>query len=187
MCQHNTDNVEKKQKYKYANELISEIRRKTEQRDESITVFAAGHPQKLESEDEMKNLKSKTEAGVNVILTQLIFSAEIFCKFVRKCRQFGIPEAIAIIPGLYIPKNINELKLILNITKVTIPTTLKCELESLQNDEQKFQELSLSFITKLINDIQRDSPEHIRGFHFFTMNDLTMLSKLTKCINFSEA
>jgi methylenetetrahydrofolate reductase (NADPH) len=130
-------------------------------------------------------LRLKVDAGVDAVLTQLTFSAEDFCKLVHDCRNNGV--SVPIIPGLYIPENLNRLNHLLKITNASMPIKLQQELESLKDDEEKFQERSLSFVANLIGDIQKNSCEHIRGFHFFTLNSLTMLSKLITIVNFSDA
>lgn len=121
-----------------------------------------------------------------MILTQVVFSAEKFIEFIRKCRDAGISSNIPIIPGLYIPFTFDELNLLLRITKVTINSEIYEKFKSLKDDPEGFKNFSLSFLTKIIHDIQENSPEVIRGFHFFTMNNFEMVQRLVKIIKFSE-
>lgn len=134
----------------------------------------------------MKYLKQKVEAGSDAILTQLTFSAEKFCTFVDKCREVGISQDIPIIPGLYVPRDLKELDLILKYSKADIPSELYENFEKLSANEDEFQEFSLASTVKCIEHIQENCSEFIRGFHFYTMNNLNMLQKLTQIVNFSE-
>jgi methylenetetrahydrofolate reductase (NADPH) len=174
------DNVDKSQKYQYAVELVMEIRLKINEECKDLTLLAAGYPG-----IDFAHLKTKIDAGVDAILTQLTFSAREFLKFVHDCRRNFI--FVPIIPGLYIPRNPNELSSILNITKVSMPPDLQQMLKQASGDEEKFHEHGLLFISNLITEIRNSSPEYIRGFHFFTMNNLTLLSRLMTIVEFSDA
>lgn len=171
--------------------MIREFRRVTYETVEDITIFVAGYPQKHPDsknlEVDLEYLRKKMVHGANAILTQVTFSSDEFCNFVRNCRDVGISDTFSIIPGLYIPSSYAELNRVCNITKVSLPSKLRDEFELLQNDVEKFRKHSLSFTKDLIRNIQRDCPEHIRGFHFYTMNDLTMLKRLMDVVKFSEA
>jgi methylenetetrahydrofolate reductase (NADPH) len=131
-------------------------------------------------------LKRKVESGVDVILTQVVFSADKFIEFVNRCRKIGISSDIPIIPGLYIPHNFDELNLMLKITKVSMDSTAYEKFRSLKDDCEGFKDFSLSFMTKMIHDIQENSQEFIKGFHFFTLNNFEMVQRLINVIDFKE-
>lgn len=154
-----------------------------------ITILAAGYPEKhpeaASFEEDLQHLKLKVDAGADVLITQLTFSADAFCKFVESCRRIGISRNIPILPGLYIPRAFDELNRILKITNVTMPRHHYDDLEKCCDNEEEFQARGMAFTLKIIEDIQTNCSEFIRGFHFYTMNDLSMLKKLTKIVNFS--
>jgi methylenetetrahydrofolate reductase (NADPH) len=131
-------------------------------------------------------LKRKVESGADVVITQLTFSAENFCTFVKSCRMAGISEDIPIIPGLYIPRALEELDKILQITHAQIAQQFYDDLKNVANCEVKFQELGLTQTVTCMREIQRDCSEFVRGFHFYTMNNNFMLQRLTHAIDFSE-
>jgi methylenetetrahydrofolate reductase (NADPH) len=147
-----------------------------------VTIFAAGYPEKHHDAEsinsDIDNLSAKVQAGVDGILTQVVFSASKFCEFVVKCRERGISTDVPIIPGIYIPYTFDELNRILIITKATIPDEMYEKLKSMRDNDQLFQEESLKFIKELIENIKRTSAEFICGFHFFTMNNFYMLNSL---------
>lgn len=182
-----TDDVSVSQKFKFANELIAEVRNKT--CGKNVTIFAAGNPEgHFESkslDEDVQNLKRKVESGVDIILTQVNFSADAFIGFVKRCRGGGID--VPIIPGLYIPHNFSELNLILRITKASMEPKAYEKFKALKDNDEEFQKFSLAFMTKMIGDIQATSSEFIRGFHFFTMNNFTMIQKLIETVDVSEA
>lgn len=149
-----------------------------------MTIFAAGYPEgHVESQslsDDLKNLKTKVDAGVDFILTQVVFSSETYVKFVESCRELGIK--VPIIPGLYVPRNLQELEFFLKLTKVSIDSKIHENFKNFENDEEGFKILALQFTRKLIDNIKHLVP----GFHFFTMNDFEMVARLVECKNFSS-
>lgn len=181
--------VNEHQKFKFANELITEIRRKTFGNENAITILAGGYPEThVESKssiEDLYNLKHKIECGVDIVLTQVVFSASKFVEFVNNCNEIGISSDVIIIPGLYIPSNWKELKLVLRITKISMGQETYEKFKELKDDDQKFKEFSLAFMTELIQEIQQTSSVFIKGFHFFSMNNLEMIKKLVEIINFS--
>lgn len=180
------------QTYKHANELISVLRQKAIAKGKEITIMAAGSAyaeieEESSIEEKIKHLKDKVDAGVDVIITQVLYSAENFIEFLARCREYGISSAVPIIPGCYIPRTFDELNLMQKITNVYLPEQLYFDLEESRDDEEKFQKIGLSFMVKMIKQIQRASPEFIRGYHFFTFSSkLTMIQKLIKLVSFSE-
>lgn len=47
---------------------------------------------------EMEYLKAKVDAGANLIITQMVFDAEVFAAFTKECREIGI--TVPILPGI---------------------------------------------------------------------------------------
>lgn len=182
-----SDSVASTQKFKFANELIEEIRTRTSDTS-SITILAAGYPEgHVESQnpaEDLQNLKKKVECGVDVILTQVVFSSGKFVEFVKNCRKIEITSRVPIIPGLHIPRTFKELNFLLNFTKATMPKEIFNQFQQLEHQPEAFEDLALSFTIKLIQEINESSPEFIRGFHFFTMNHLKMVKKLLEVIDF---
>lgn len=181
-----SDMFDEHQKFKYANELIAVLRKKGLEKNKEMTILAAGYPDREFSDIHFKHLKNKVDAGVDILLTQVTFSAKIFVDYVARCRQHGIKD-IPIIPGIYIPRTFDETKQMQEITGVELPEEYLAELEKNKNYPDEFYRVSLDFTVKLINEIRKTSPEYIKGCHVFTFTCAPMMvQKLTKLINFSE-
>lgn len=119
-----------------------------------------------------------------MIITQICFSATTIVEFIKKCRSNDIK--VPIIPGLYIPRNFQELKRILDFTKVEISKELFEKFKSLENNQEEFEKYSIDFMSNMIREIQAKSSERIICYHFFSMNDFTMIKKIILDTDFSE-
>ena len=115
------------------------------------------------------------DAGVDFILTQVVFSADVFVKFLCNCRRVGI--TVPIIPGLYIPHNFTELNRLMMITKIQMPAYYYEAFKSRRENDEDFKTYSVIWMMALIRDIKQKSPEFVPGFHFFTMNNFDMIKK----------
>ncbi len=135
-------------------------------------------------EEDLQHLKKKVTDGAQIIITQICFCAKTIVSFIEKCRLNHIH--VPIIPGLYIPKSFAELKRILDFTKVDITKKVFEQFKSLENNQDEFEKYSVNYITKMMREIQDNSAERILCYHFFTMNDFTMLKKIINDNDFSE-
>lgn len=56
----------------------------------SVAGYPENHADSLSSEDEMRFLKDKVDAGADYIVTQLFYDVELFIDWVRRCRDAGV-------------------------------------------------------------------------------------------------
>lgn len=174
------------QKYKYASDLIQEIRRK---KGDDVTIFTSGYPKIFknshEKHDYFVSLKNKVDYGADVIITQIVYEANIFIDFVRNCRECKI--MIPIMPGIFVPCSFESMKFMAELTKAPIPTSIFRDYEVFKDDEQLFKEFSIQSTVKLMKDIlntlTKDNQKLI-GFHFFTMKNFNEISKVLTYFDF---
>ncbi len=106
--------------YRYASELVEQIAnlnrgRYLEELDDAVAtnfcIGVAGYPEKhYESPnlaEDIRQLRDKVDKGAGYIITQMVFGAEVFGRFVDLCRQAGI--AVPIIPGVKVVTNEKQL------------------------------------------------------------------------------
>jgi methylenetetrahydrofolate reductase (NADPH) len=130
-------------------------------------VGVAGYPEKHYEapnlSDDIKNLKKKVDMGAGYILTQMVFSAEIFNTFVQKARQAGI--TVPIIPGIKVLVNREQLNSIPRDFHLSIPEKLVDKINSAK-DKADIRGAGIEFATKLcLNLIDLKVP----CIHFYTL------------------
>ena len=94
--------------FKYANELISFIRKET---GNDFHIQAAAypeyHPEANSPKEDLDNFKRKIDAGVNSAITQFFFNVDAYFKFIEECQKKSI--SVPIIPGIMPIYNIKQL------------------------------------------------------------------------------
>ncbi|XP_075214161.1 methylenetetrahydrofolate reductase (NADPH) [Lycorma delicatula] len=154
--------------FRYAKDLVQYIR------DEfgsyftiCVAGYPAGHPDTCCKIDNLKHLKEKVEAGADFIITQIVFDAMEFIKFVKNCRSCGIQ--VPIIPGI-LP--IQDYELTERIEKnccVTIPSCIKNNLRKLQDKPDELQRYGIQYTVGIVKSILNSGIE-VPGVHLFTLN-----------------
>jgi methylenetetrahydrofolate reductase (NADPH) len=134
-----------------------------------FSVVVAGHPEGLpdcpDIDTGMKYLREKVDAGADLIITQMVFSAEIFREFVRKARDNGIE--VPIIAGVRPLVSGDQISHIENFFKVKISDVFKKELCSPK--EKKVKEKGIHLTYCLCCDLLEAGAS---GIHFYVMNDV---------------
>lgn len=96
----------------------------------------AGYPEKHfeapNMQTDLANLKKKTDAGAEYIVTQMFFDNKKFFAFEKQCREAGI--TVPIIPGLKPITSKKQLNIIPRTFYVDIPTDLSNEILKCKDD-----------------------------------------------------
>src|SRR5918998_2000976 len=116
-------------------------------------------------EQDLDVLKSKVDAGVSFVITQLFFDNELYFEFVDKARAAGID--IPIIPGIMPIAGYGQIKRITKMCGATLPDTLQHELDVRQDNPQAVADLGVAYATLQCSELlARGAP----GIHFYTLN-----------------
>lgn len=164
------------QQWKYAAQLVAAIR----SRKPSVTIGVAGYPEsyRLASDmlSDLRNLKSKIDAGADFIITNVCFSLDHLLEYIRLCRQHNI--LVPIIPGIYVPSSYGELIKMSELSKFRIPNEHLAVYHRYHSDNDAFQAFAIDNAVSLISQIFQNNSENVYGIHFFTMNKYENICKV---------
>ncbi len=96
----------------------------------------------LSSEDEIRFLKEKIEAGADFVLTQLFYDVDGFLTWEKQCRAQGI--VCPIIPGIMPIQSFNGFRRITNLAKIFVPASVQEALEPIKVREDANWHIRLS-------------------------------------------
>ena len=162
--------------FSYANELIGFLKTL-----DGFSIAAAGYPEgHVEAPDletDLRNLKRKVDAGVDVILTQLFFDNRHFYNFVERARRIGIQ--VPIIPGIMPIVNFKQIEKITRMCGATLPEGLSKKLLACQDSHERVLELGIQHATEQCRDLLNHG---VPGIHFYTLNKSHSVGKVLEAL-----
>lgn len=148
----------------YSHQLVSLLR---DDYDFSIAAacFPETHIHATSSEDDLRYLKEKVDAGVDYLITQLFFDNDLYFDFVARARAIGID--VPIIPGVMPITGYGQIAKITSLCGATMPEHVLAELDARQDDPRAVADLGVSYATMQCADLlAKGAP----GIHFCTLN-----------------
>jgi methylenetetrahydrofolate reductase (NADPH) len=134
-------------------------------------IMVAGHPENP-IKDEIKYIKTKIDAGAEVIITQMVFSFEDYKKYVDALRKAGIN--LPVIAGIRPLISLKQANSVENFFKLKVCDELK---KGLEKEEKNF---GLKYFVDLIRKL-RDY--NVSGVHFFVLNDVDLIKELLEKVS----
>ena len=151
---------------RYANELVAFIRKTTGDWFEiEVACYPEYHPQTHSAADELKNFKSKVDAGANSAITQYFYNPDAYFRFVDECAAAGI--TIPIVPGIMPIGNFSQLARFSDACGAEIPRWMRIKLEGYRDDTVSIRAFGLDVVTALCARLLEGGAP---GLHFYTLN-----------------
>jgi methylenetetrahydrofolate reductase (NADPH) len=156
--------------FRYASELVEHIRGHGD-----FGIAVAGYPEKhVEApsmEIDLHHLRKKTQAGADVIITQLFYDNRHYYSFVDACRALGITQPI--VPGLMPIMNLDQISRLIGLCGASIPADLMRRLEQARPEE--VPAIGVEHTTKqALELLERGVP----GIHFYVLNQCFQISEI---------
>ena len=118
----------------YANELVTLIREHFPDLGIGVGGYPEKHPQALDEEIDLANLKRKIDAGADGVFTQLFFNNTSYFRFRDRAGRLGITTPI--VPGIMPITEFARIKRITEMCGAVIPTELAAKLEAALDDKE---------------------------------------------------
>ena len=152
--------------FRYASELVAFIRKTTGDRFRiEVGCYPEFHPQTRNAADEVRNFKSKVDAGADAAMTQYFYNADAYFRFIDECEKAGI--AIPIVPGIMPIGNFSQLARFSDACGAEIPRWMRVKLEGYRDDSASIRAFGLDAVTALCDRLLAAGAP---GLHFYTLN-----------------
>lgn len=150
--------------YDYAADLVAGLR-KVADFDISVAAYPEVHPEALNGEADLDNLKRKLDAGADRAITQYFFGAEVFLRFLERARAAGITAPI--VPGILPVQNFAQVVKFSNMCGACVPDWMGGLFEGLDDDPDTRK---LVAATVAAEQCRQLNAHGIDEFHFYTLN-----------------
>lgn len=150
--------------YKYAYELISQIRKKNNF-CVGAAAYAEGHGDCKRIKDDMLHLKEKVETGVDFLVTQLFFDNRLFYNFLDNAKNLGIN--CPVMPGIMPIFKADQIKRITSLCCASIPANLVVMMDKYGHSNEDMRKAGVEYASAQIRDLIDNG---VDGIHLLTMN-----------------
>ncbi len=127
--------------------------------------YPEGHIECRDRDQDLRHLKTKVDAGVDFLITQLFFDNIDYFEFVKRARAAGI--ACPIVAGIMPITNLAQVKRFTSLCGARIPRALLKRLEGLAHDPEAIVATGIEHATaQCVGLLDGGAP----GIHFYTLN-----------------
>lgn len=150
--------------YRYACELIEDIK---QQGDFCIgaACYPEGHVETEHKKDDISNLKTKVDCGVDFLTTQMFFDNNIYYRFMYKALQKGIH--VPVVPGIMPVTNAAQVKRTISLTGNLVPAKFLSIVDRFGDNPDAMKQAGIAYATEQIIDLIANGVNHI---HIYSMN-----------------
>jgi len=153
--------------FRWASELVAFVRSRPDRWRFCLgaAAYPEGHVETRDLALDLSNLKTKVEAGVDFLVTQLFFENARYFGFVDRARAAGV--TVPIIPGIMPFTNVEQVERFTAMCGASIPPPLRAAMEVRREDPDGARELGVAYASLQCADLlRRGAP----GIHFYTLN-----------------
>lgn len=155
--------------YAYAADLVAGLK-KIADFEISVAAYPEVHPQALNAQTDLDNLKRKIDAGATRAITQVFFDNDIFLRFLDRTVAAGIK--VPIVPGILPVTNFSQARKFAESCGASVPAWMSDMFEELDDDVETRRMVAASVAAEQVRLLQANGVDE---FHFYTLNrpDLT--------------
>lgn len=168
--------IPEKEDFKHASDLITCLKQKG---DFCFlgACYPECHPESDNRINEIKYTKEKTNAGAEVLLSQLFFDNDLFFRFVEDCRIADVN--VPIIPGIMPVINASQIKRMVTMCGATFPVRFQKIIHRYEDNKEALFDAGMSYALSQIIDLLVSD---IDGIHLYTMNNPLVARKICEGI-----
>jgi methylenetetrahydrofolate reductase (NADPH) len=138
-------------------------------------AYPEKHQQAPSPEADLQNLKTKVEAGVDFLITQMFYGNADYFAFVERARALGI--TVPIVAGIMPITNVAQIERIAALSGAKIPADLQSDLDRTRGDEAGAREVGIRHAIAQCRELLRGGAP---GIHFYTLNQSPATSAILR-------
>src|SRR3954470_7808475 len=150
---------------RYASDLAALLKARHSDFCLGVGGYPEKHPEAASFEADLKNLKTKVDAGAAFITTQLFFDNAVYYRFVEKCRAAGI--TIPIVPGIMPVLSLKQIQRFTTMCGATLPPKLITRLEVAAENTDVVETMGIDWALTQIRDLLAHGAP---GYHLYILN-----------------
>lgn len=170
-------NIPPKEDFKHASDLISYISERTGEFGFSGACYPEGHMESASVIDDIRNLKTKVDAGASHLISQLFFDNSHFYDFLEKARIAGI--TVPIEAGIMPCTNANSIRRMVSMCGASLPVKFTKMIQRYENNEEAMRDAGIAYAVDQIIDLVSNG---VQGIHLYTMNNPYIAKRIAESV-----
>lgn len=138
----------------------------------AVAGFPQNHPETPNTPEdihqEMLWLKEKVDAGAEFIFTQMFYDVDIFFKWVKSVREYGI--TVPIVPGIMPIQNWGKFQTWVQRENIVVPQEWYDVLTPVMGDDEQVRAVGTKLVAEMCRKILANEEAGIKGLHVYTLN-----------------
>ena len=151
--------------YRYASELIREIRRTDPELCIGAACYPEGHVESVNKTADIEHLKEKVDAGCDFVTTQMFFDNNILYNYLYRIRERGI--TVPVLAGIMPVTNAKQIARICSMSGTYLPSRFKAIVDRFGDRPAAMQQAGIAYATEQIIDLIANG---VNGIHIYSMN-----------------
>ncbi len=151
--------------YRYASELIREIRNFDGDFCIGAACYPEGHVESANKTEDIEHLREKVEAGCDFVTTQMFFDNNILYNYLYRIRERGI--TVPVVAGIMPVTNARQIDRICRMSGTYLPARFKAIVDRFGDNPAAMKQAGIAYATEQIIDLIAN---HVNGIHVYSMN-----------------
>lgn len=171
-------NVVAKDDFRHASDLITYLK-KNPDNDFCIAgaCYPEAHPDSANRITDIRDIRTKVDAGADVLLSQLFFDNNMFYRYVENCRMAGVD--VPITPGIMPALNAAQIKRMVTMCGASLPEKFEKIIHRYEDNKDALFDAGLAYAISQIIDLLAND---VDGIHLYTMNNPVVARKICESI-----
>ncbi len=130
-----------------------------------VGAYPEVHPQADDAFADLRNFKTKVDAGADAAITQYFYNPDAYFRFVDDVRKLGVD--VPIVPGIMPISNFSQLKRFSDACGAEIPRWIGKRMQALGDDAEGIREFAADLVADMCRKLIAGGAPSL---HFYTLN-----------------
>lgn len=166
---------------RYGSDLVKLIRSEFPSFGIAVGGYPEKHPEALDPDTDLQNLKVKVGNGADVVITQLFFDNADFYRFRDRCDAVGIE--VPIVPGIIPATSYEQINRMTGLCGAKLPKKFRDDLEKASPDAEAQYTVGVAHAIAQCEDLKQQG---VPGIHFYVLNKSRATSEVLHALHVPE-
>lgn len=163
--------------FEHASDLVAFIKEKEPDFNVIGACYPEGHTEAKTLSADIRNLKTKVDAGASELISQLFFDNTLFYRFLERCEIAGINVPIE--AGIMPVTNKAQIERMVTMCGATLPIKFQRAIAKYGDTPESMRDIGIAYAVDQIADLLANG---VDGIHVYTMNNPYIAKKIAEAV-----